>query len=241
MTDQQATLYYVHDPMCSWCWGFKPCWDELKGRLGERFGEQLRIESIVGGLARDANEPMPEELQNRLQATWHKIHQQLGAEFNFDFWTKNQPRRSTYMSCRAVLAAQKQGVDDAESQALGWAMIEAIQKAYYLRALNPSDVPVLQQLAGELGLDGQQLVEDMDSRELQVEFREHLRITRSLPIQGFPSLVLSVPGVHESWITQDYSNPEPMFDEIEQKLSGLLSGELAVNKLVVKKVSGGEV
>ncbi|MFT6977114.1 MAG: putative protein-disulfide isomerase, partial [Shewanella psychromarinicola] len=24
-----TTLYYVHDPMCSWCWGYRPTWDTL--------------------------------------------------------------------------------------------------------------------------------------------------------------------------------------------------------------------
>ena len=24
------TLYYVHDPMCSWCYAFKPTFNELK-------------------------------------------------------------------------------------------------------------------------------------------------------------------------------------------------------------------
>ncbi|MDF4306582.1 DsbA family protein, partial [Vibrio parahaemolyticus] len=23
-------LYYVHDPMCSWCWGYKPTIEKLK-------------------------------------------------------------------------------------------------------------------------------------------------------------------------------------------------------------------
>ncbi|MBE8572891.1 DsbA family protein, partial [Vibrio sp. OPT46] len=26
-------LYYVHDPMCSWCWGYKPTLDKLKQQL----------------------------------------------------------------------------------------------------------------------------------------------------------------------------------------------------------------
>jgi protein-disulfide isomerase-like protein with CxxC motif len=54
-----------------------------------------------------------------------------GTEFNFDFWTKCQPRRDTYKACRAVIAASQQNAEEA--------MIEAIQKAYYLRAMNPSE------------------------------------------------------------------------------------------------------
>ena len=30
MSEEKATLYYVYDPMCSWCWGYKPTWDKVK-------------------------------------------------------------------------------------------------------------------------------------------------------------------------------------------------------------------
>ena len=30
------TLYHVHDPMCSWCYAFKPTLDELRKNLDSR-------------------------------------------------------------------------------------------------------------------------------------------------------------------------------------------------------------
>ena len=128
-----ATLYFYHDPMCSWCWGYRSVSDQIFAALPDN----VELVKIVGGLAPDSNEPMPESLRQKLPMVWQEIHDLLGTEFNFDFWTQCEPRRSTYPACRAVLAAGEQDrYDD---------MSDAIQRAYYLRAMNPSDVDTLAQ------------------------------------------------------------------------------------------------
>jgi len=101
----EHTLYYVHDPMCSWCWGFRPTWEKLKRDLPD----SIRPQYVLGGLAPDTTEPMPEPMQQMLQQTWHRIAQTVpGTQFNHAFWTQNKPRRATYPACRAVLSANAQ-------------------------------------------------------------------------------------------------------------------------------------
>lgn len=115
----QNRLYYVYDPMCSWCWGYKPVWDKIQQALRDK----IDIELLVGGLAPDSDVAMPQEMQQQIAAYWKKIENYLGTPFNYDFWTQNVPRRSTYPACRAVLAARQQGSEQM--------MLEAIQRAYY--------------------------------------------------------------------------------------------------------------
>lgn len=196
------TLYYFHDPMCSWCWGYRPVWQQLKAA----FPVCLRVEYVVGGLAPDSDKPMPVELQRQIQAHWHRIRMDLGAEFNFDFWTENQPRRSTYPACRAVLAAKLQRQEEA--------MIKAIQQAYYLRAKNPSDYPVLEQLAGELGLDVVRFGCDLRSAEVEQKLMQQVRFASSANIAGFPSLLLRCEG-EQCPIAIDYKDYRPTLAQIE--------------------------
>jgi putative protein-disulfide isomerase len=153
-------------------------WDKLETELAE----VVAVKSIVGGLAPDSNEPMPEQQRQAIAGHWHRIQELLGAEFNHSFWQRNTPRRSTYPACRAVIAARWQNAERA--------MIHALQEAYYLRALNPSDLATLLQLADELSLDTKLLESDIKSEKLQIEFAEELAFAHSLPIQGFPSMVL---------------------------------------------------
>ena len=108
-------LYYAHDPMCSWCWGFRPVWEQLTHRLPSN----VRTQRLLGGLAPDNNQPMSEQTRERIQDTWRRIEQRIpGTEFNFDFWEKCQPRRSTYPACRAVIAAGRQGEKQEERMIL---------------------------------------------------------------------------------------------------------------------------
>jgi len=171
-------LIYVHDPMCSWCWGYKPTWQKLESALANI----LPIEYRIGGLAADSDQPMSADMQLQLQGIWQNISNQLGTEFNFNFWRECQPRRSTYPSCRAALIARS---FNKEPQ-----MIDAIQQAYYLQAQNPSDEAVLIQLSEQISLDASLFSQYLHSNELKRRFDDELNYVRSLPIQGFPSLVL---------------------------------------------------
>ena len=73
-------------------------------------------------------------------------------------------------------------------------MIEAIQKAYYLRAMNPSDTDVLVTLARELGLNESQFCCDLTSLEVQGTLDEQVAFAHSADIAGFPSLLLQCDG-----------------------------------------------
>ena len=202
-----GTLYFYHDPMCSWCWGYRPVSDRLLASLPD----SVRLVKIVGGLAPDSDEPMPQNLLEGLPNAWRRIHDMLGTEFNFEFWTKCKPRRSTYPACRAVLAAGKQDRYDE--------MIDAIQRAYYLRAMNPSDIKTLESLAAEIGLDADRFSADIRSAEIAEELQRQVDFSRQSPIDGFPSLVLEMNGEMIT-VTRDYRNPQPTLDHIEQLLSG---------------------
>jgi len=171
-------LYYFHDPMCSWCWGYRPVSDKLFSNLPA----EIYLVRVLGGLAPDSNEAMPEELLRAIPGYWRKIEKLLGTEFNFDFWINCQPRRSTYPACRAVIAASNQGLEVE--------MIDAIQRAYYLRAKNPSNYKTHITLAAELNLDQAQFASDLQSENTEVELQRQVAFTRASGARGFPSLAL---------------------------------------------------
>lgn len=199
-------LYYVYDPMCSWCWGYKPVWQKVSQQLESK----IEIQYVLGGLAPDSDQPMPEEMQRQIASYWKKIEDFLGTEFNYDFWQKNTPRRSTYPSCRAVLAARKQGAEQA--------MLSAIQHAYYLEARNPSDNEVLLSLAANIGLDAAKFAVDFFSAELNQEFLQELEFARRIGGNSFPSLfVANEQGIIELQV--DYQSAETTIDQVEQILS----------------------
>lgn len=205
----RPVLYYVHDPMCSWCWAFAP----VLGQLLNRLPAGIEVRRLLGGLAPDTDEPMPGDLREMVQGSWHRIKQHVPeTELNFDFWTQCVPRRSTYLSCRAVIAARRQGEE------FEHAMNTAIQRAYYTQARNPSDADTLVALAGEIGLDTMAFERALRSVEVDRQLKAEIYQAREMDIESFPALVY-VDARGPRPIAIDYQDPEPMLRVIETAIA----------------------
>ena len=206
---EKPVLYHVYDPMCSWCWGYRETWLKLSEALAS---QDIEIHYQLGGLAPDSDVPMTMEMQQMLQGVWRNIQTKLGTEFNFDFWTKCQPQRSTYPACRACLIARNQGKEKE--------MLFAIQQGYYLQAKNPSLIDTLGTFAEQIGFDKawfeQQLEDDLVNQQLM----EELTTTRQLPIQGFPSLALAFKGEIIP-IGVDYVDWENTYKQITEMIKSI--------------------
>jgi putative protein-disulfide isomerase len=178
--NQPSRLVYFLDPMCSWCWAFRPALKVVESRLPASF----KLVRVLGGLAADTDEPMPQALRDKLQDIWRTIQVKVpGTEFNFRYWDVCTPRRSTYRACLAVIAANQQGD-------FGSAMIEAIQTAYYLEARNPSDRSTLIDLARNMELDTERFACDLDHPNTQAALDRQIAFTRACGVRGFPTLLL---------------------------------------------------
>ena len=198
----ETILYYVHDPMCSWCYAFRPIWMQIQQQLPAT----IRVQYVLGGLAPDSDQPMPPETRAYVQSQWHKIIQSVpGTVFNFAFWEQCQPRRSTYPACRAVLLAREQGQDGEI------AMIHAIQDAYYRHAQNPSDTDTLCALAQQIGLDVAVFARDLNAETTQQALLAEMALARRIGGNSFPSLFLQRDGKIRR-VAHDYNAMSPITD-----------------------------
>ena len=198
--------------MCSWCYAFSQSWNALLKALPRN----IEIVYLVGGLAPDTTEPMPLTTQKMVQQAWQRIEQTVpGVHFNWDFWSRNTPIRSTYPACRAVLAAKKQRTE-AEVE-----MIRAIQTAYYQQAKNPSLAETLHACAHEIGLDVSTFIEDLKSSAIENELQQQIQQARSMDVHSYPSLRLV--NNHTVFpIAIDYLNHQTMLDEANSRLTNII-------------------
>lgn len=200
----KAILYYVHDPMCSWCWGFSQALSELL----EGLPKEIEVRRILGGLAADSDIPMPANMQGSLKGNWSRIEESIsGVKFNFDFWSQNTPKRSTYPACRAVIAAREQG------KRFDKMMTAAIQRAYYKQARNPSENLVLLQLAEELDLEMIRFSADLNSNETEKKLQQEISLSQELYIESYPSLAIKLGSALHN-IDINYNSSHSMHEEI---------------------------
>lgn len=198
------TLYIAYDPMCSWCYGFA----KNKQELIDALKDEMDIKLILGGLAPDNDEPMKDEMRAGLQNTWQRISSSLEIKFNHSYWDKNTPYRSTYPACRAIIVARKKGKE--------LLMNKAIQKAYYLDAINPSLVKNLADILISIGIneDKNKLMDEINNNQTRQELLDEISFARSLRLDSFPSLAINK-NDKIYHIELDYLNTQTMIDKIK--------------------------
>ena len=174
--------------------------------------QEIEVHRLLGGLAPDTDIHMPDNMQQQIKSNWRRIEDTItDVKFNFDFWTKNIPRRSTYPACRAVITARQQGEEyDIE-------MTKAIQRAYYQEARNPSDNLTLINIATNIGLSVLEFEKDLNSKRTQDDLMKEILLSRELYAESFPNLVLKMGGELFT-IPIDYNNSKIMQDSINSKL-----------------------
>jgi putative protein-disulfide isomerase len=207
-TSGRPVVYYIHDPMCSWCWAMAPVLREFIRNIPK----DIEFIKLLGGLAPDTDEPMSEDLREMVQSSWRRILQHVpGTELNFAFWSDCVPRRSTYAACRAVIAARMQGAGFEE------AMNTAIQRAYYTQARNPSDEATLVDLAGEIGLDVERFRAALHSEKVQKALEAEIAQAREMDVESFPAIVFrDQKGIRP--IPVDYTDAGPMLAAVDAAL-----------------------
>ena len=173
------TLNLIVDPMCSWCWGFRSVWSAFS----ESLPRDVDVVDLMGGLAPDSDTPMDADTRAYVQGAWHAVGKRTGAQFNFDFWKKATPRRSTYPACRAVIAA---GLQEINARAR---MYDAIQTAFFLEARNPSLTSELEALAEQIGLDRGRFADNLLSERVDLLFQSERETARRFGVTGFPTVI----------------------------------------------------
>lgn len=204
---EDNTLYYIYDPMCSWCYAF----EQSLAILQQHKPAELQFKAILGGLATDTDTPMPIATQAMIQQAWRQIENTVPeVRFNFDFWTKNTAYRSTYPACRAIIASTNQSGEYAKP------MRKAIQHAYYQNAKNPSLNAVLIACATELALDINRFSNDLVSLATNIKLTEHRHFARQLGVSSYPSLRLVLDAEIYA-IPVSYTDTAPAMEIINQQ------------------------
>ena len=98
-------------------------------------------------------------------------------------------------------------------------MIEAIQKAYYLDAKNPSEPNVLLQLASELNLNGEEFSQMLASNEINDALETEISYSHKLGAQGFPSLFMKQNNTIYP-LAYGFSSADKIISRVEECLAG---------------------
>lgn len=184
-----ATLHYIYDPFCGWCYAAAP----LAQASSQISGLELRLNG--GGMLSDNNRRQMSPAWRDYVIPHDKRIAALSGQIFGDAYFQGLLADSSVIldstpPITAVLCAQS-------LQGLGLSMLEKIQAAHYQYGMKVANAQVLIALAGELGLAPEKFARRFAELSTTATTR-HIQQSRKLLSQvggnGFPSFVLEQEG-----------------------------------------------
>jgi len=221
-TSSNKTIEIIEftDPVCTWCWGSEP----VLRKLETRFGEQVKISYIMGGLVQDITAFYdsyndiggdPDRSNMNIAKHWVDASARHGMPVKsdgFKLFSKAHP--STYPQNIAYKAAQMQ------DQALAHKFLRRIREASAAEARQTNTTEVLLELASDVGLDIARFLVDFTQGAAQEAFEQDLATTAKYGARGFPSFLLKYEG--KEMVIRGYKK----YDEFKALIEHLSGGEI---------------
>ena len=179
-----ATLHFIYDPLCGWCY----CAEPLVNAAEKVPGLAIRLHG--GGLWPEPTR-LPAETRQYIRQMDERAARISGQPYGKAYLEGLLPDPTMTLESRPTTAA----VLAAEAIAgRGLAMLRGIQHAHYERGLKVVEDDVLRQIAGEIGLDPA----TFERERTQVNVGEHItntqRFMQQIGAGGFPAFVLEAGG-----------------------------------------------
>jgi putative protein-disulfide isomerase len=178
-----ATLHYIHDPLCGWCYGAEPLVDAARRVTG------LAIRLHGGGLWPEPTR-LPEETRLYIREADSRVASISGQPYGKPYLEglildptltlESEPTTA------AVLAAES---IDAQK---GLEMLRGIQHAHYERGLKVVEPEVLLQIASEIGLDPAQFEVALGKVDAAAHITNTKRLMQQIGANGFPTFLLQI-------------------------------------------------
>jgi putative protein-disulfide isomerase len=207
-----ASLIYIADPLCSWCYGFGP---QLKTLLAGLPDTPLDI--VVGGLRAYNTEIMDDTARQTILMHWREVQEITGLPFRYDALSRPGFIYDTEPACRAVVAARQL----APHAALD--VFHAIQHAFYAEAQEAIDGQVLANIVSAALRQAGVPVEPAQfhtlwaDEEIAATTRDEFIQTQRWGISGFPTLVLERGGKLDL-VTSGFARVETLVERMQSLL-----------------------
>ena len=199
---QKDTLFYIGDPMCSWCYGFSPELDKVLHHF-----ENLPFKIIVGGLRAHGDETVG-QLSSFLEEHWKEIHAKTGQSFSYGILKNSKLIYNTEPACRAIVTIRSIA-PEAE-----YSFFKSLQEAFYYKNNDPTSVETFKKLASSFAIEPTKFEKYFNAAVIINETERDFLLAQSLGVAGFPSLIALKDGkLHR--ITNGYTSAEKIISKME--------------------------
>ncbi len=173
-------LWYIADPMCSWCWGFTP----VISAIEDTYKDQIQIGLLMGGLRPGNTEPVTPAFRDEILHHWQQVNKLTGQPFTFDGAMPDGFIYDTEPPSRAVLA-----VGELNPAAM-LPYFKSVQHAFYVDGRDVTKHETLAALAQQHDVDAVRFAERFHADDVKKKTQMHFFQNQQAGVTGFPTVVL---------------------------------------------------
>jgi len=178
--NDENSLIYIADTLCSWCYGFAPELDAFVQNHPE-----LTLRMVQGGLRPNGVE-MVHEMEDFLKSHWIEIEQRTGQPFSFDLFQNEDFVLDTEPASRAVVVCRMMAPEKELE------FFKAVQIVFYVKNRNTNKLETFLEVAQEFELDTKKFAELFESEEAKYATKTDFQLSAEMGIKGFPSVVVKI-------------------------------------------------
>ncbi|WGK92583.1 DsbA family protein [Pseudomonas migulae] len=210
-----ATLHYVYDPFCGWCYGAAPMITAATQIPG------LEIQAHgVGMLSGDKSKFVSGEWRDFVRPHEARITAFSKQTFADAYVQGVLDHENVYLDSSPPIAAM---MTAQQLSGRGIEMLKRLQVAYYQEGRAIADRGVIADIAGELGFESDTFMAAFDSvtaESLQDHLERSNGMLEALNARGFPAFALEIDGEMEVLAMGHYlSRPTLFKTDIESRLA----------------------
>ena len=210
-----ATLHYVGDPMCSWCWGMSPVMAETARWCR---AEGLGFRPVMGGLRAGGGDEWNTAFRTFLRREWSHIAEKTGQPFGMSLLDRSFFDYDTEPACRAVVTARLLLEEQGHGPLGELAFFSAVQRKFYVQGDDPKEARFYGEICRDAGLDPARFATLFASGEIIGLTAADFQLSRALGCRAFPSLILTTPGHAPQEIAVGYAEPEAIQQRVRDAL-----------------------
>lgn len=201
----EKILWYIADPMCSWCWGFMPVIEMIR----HEYGGRLKVELLLGGLRPGTKDPMTSTQREEILRHWRTVQHTTGQPFCFEGAMPEGFIYDTEPASRGVVAVSS------INPKVTFPFFKAVQSAFYVEQLDVTNAAVLMQLAANVRLNAQRFLEVFESDTAKKRTLDHFNKARQWGVHGFPAVVMQNAAGYSPLTTgyRSFEELRPQLDE----------------------------
>jgi len=180
---KKVELYYVTDPICSHCWALEP----VLRKFVDQYGQYFNMQTLMGGLLEnwdgftDASNGISSP--SDVAGHWREVGEHSRMPIDGTVWYDN-PIESSFIPSRVYKVIQE------KSPELANTFLRRAREELFAFNKNIAQDEILINLVDQVGLDGEEILNQSKLPEANTSLHEDFQLVRELGVRGFPTIVM---------------------------------------------------